>query len=383
MNAFGSLPAVSGCPLVAIPVCNEASNIQRCLMALNDQTYRGPYEVLLLLNNCTDNTAEVVSSALGSISFRLHIIECSLPFEQANAGCARSLAMSHAARLTDGVLLTTDADSYVSQTWLAANLDSIARGADAVAGRAEIDPMDAARLPARLLDDEARVVLFTTLLDRIDWLLDPDPADPWPRHIQHSGASIAVTSECYRRAGGVPSIPLGEDRAFFDGLRRIDAAVRHAPEVVVTVSGRLAGRAKGGMADTMLRRLYHPDPWLDDAAEAAVDRLHRATTRAVARQAWAAHENGVLLSGLAALLQLPEDLVYATLRQDTFGMAWSALERASPTLQVRRVAASSIEQELQRALAIIDRLTPPAPDIKPTRNEISAPAVSVAATVQQ
>jgi hypothetical protein len=381
MNAIGSLPD-NNFPIVAIPVCNEAHNIQRCLMALNDQSYRGNYAVLLLLNNCTDNTAEIVLACQSSLSFRLNIIECTLPFEQANAGCARSLAMNYAAELTDGVLLTTDADSYVGQNWLAANLDAIAMGADAVAGRAEIDPMDAARLPGRLLDDEARVVLFATLLDRIDSLLDPDRADPWPRHIQHSGASIAVTGEFYRRAGGVPCIPLGEDRAFFDELRRLDANVRHAPEVAVTVSGRLAGRAQGGMADTMLRRIYHADPWLDDGIEAAANRLNRATSRALARQAWTAPENEMLLSGLATSIQLPLDQVRTTLQQDRFGAAWTMLEKHSPALQIHRIAASRIEPELQAALAIIDRLTPPAPNIKSTRNEISPSAIPEAATVQ-
>ena len=382
MNAIGSLSAIKIRPVVAIPVCNEAQNILRCLAALNDQTYRGDYEVLLLLNNCTDATADVVTDSRSSFSFRLHVVDCSLPPGQANAGCARSLAMDCAADLTDGVILTTDADSHVGQNWLAANLDAIGRGADAVAGRAEIDPMDAARLPPRLLDDEARVMLFATLLDRIDWLVDPDTADPWPRHIQHSGASIAVTASCYRRAGGVPGIALGEDRAFFDQLRRIDANVRHAPEVVVTVSGRLTGRAKGGMADTMLRRLHHPDPWLDDATEAAADRFRRATTRALARQAWAAPENTILMPGLSTSLQLPPELVQRTLRRETFGAAWIALERHSPALRVCRVAASRIEPELHAALAIIDRLTSPASDIKLTRNKVSPSAISQIVTAQ-
>ena len=62
-------------------------------------------------------------------------------------------------------------------------------------------------------------------------------------------------------------------------MRRIDARIRHAPDVLVTVSGRLEGRAEGGMADTLRRRLVRPDEWLDDCIEPAADRLRRATIR--------------------------------------------------------------------------------------------------------
>ena len=38
-----------------------------------------------------------------------------------------------------------------------------------------------------------------------------------------------MTVAAYWRAGGMPATPLGEDRAFFDALRRMDARIRHAP----------------------------------------------------------------------------------------------------------------------------------------------------------
>ena len=77
----------------------------------------------------------------------------------------------------------------------------------------------------------------------------------------------------------MPPIPLGEDRAFFAALRRIDARIRHAPEVRVTVSARTNGRATGGMADTIRRRLEKPDEMLDENLEPAVNATRRAELR--------------------------------------------------------------------------------------------------------
>lgn len=361
MNVTTSIGALGSLPVVAIPVCNEAETIRHCLGALSDQSFRDPFEVLLLLNNCTDGTEPIVRAMEPSLPFRLHVAEFRLPPAQANAGSARRLAMDMAANFTQGVLLTTDADSYVGKNWVAANLQAIASGADAVAGRAEIDPIDAARLPVKMLEDEARAQLLVTLLDRIDWLLDPDPADPWPRHVQHSGASIAVTAECYRRVGGLPDVALGEDRAFFRRLRRIDARIRHAPEVVVTVSGRLVGRAKDGMADTMRRRITEADPWLDDYTEAAADRANRAAARSGARSLWADRADGPRLMQLAASLEISVGTARASLRAETFGAAWADLEQRSRRLRHERVPALRLESELQAALQILDQITPAPP----------------------
>lgn len=184
---------------------------------------------------------------------------------------------------TDGILLTTDAAGQPRPDWIARNLAALSRGCEAVAEFALIDPVDEARLPPRMVAHEERVQLLTTLLDRVHDLLDPDPHDPWPRRAQHSGASIAVTTRAWARAGGIPAIRSGEDRAFFEALRLQDVAIRHAPDAVVIVSRRLLGRAEGGMADTMRRRISAQDLWLDDPIEVLPDCIRRALARRMAR----------------------------------------------------------------------------------------------------
>ena len=109
--------------VVAIPVRDEANRIGGCLRALARQSVPADH-VVLLLNNCTDGTAEVVK-ALPRAPHRLHLIECSLDPSSASAGVARGLAMKYAAALIrKGAILTTDADAEVPDNWVEANLAS-------------------------------------------------------------------------------------------------------------------------------------------------------------------------------------------------------------------------------------------------------------------
>jgi hypothetical protein len=342
--------------VVAIPVHNEAETIEDCLTALARQDQGDPFEVVALLNNCEDDTARIAGGLASSLPYDLHILECWLDPTALNAGVARRMATQYALSLAgeDGIILTTDADSKVGTNWISANIAAIDAGADVVAGMAVLDDRDAGALPERLLIDDEKEVAFGTLLDEIDWLLDPDAADPWPRHTQHSGASIAVRARLLALAGGVPAIPLGEDRRLFTRLRRIDARIRHATEVTVTVSGRTVGRAKGGMADTIARRLREPDQWLDEAMEPAANRAHRAALRAHARDIWMGRRSSD--EALANALRLPVALVRQSLKAPTFGAAWSDLERWSLRLGYRIVPVHELERETDHAGAIIRAL---------------------------
>lgn len=342
-------PPGAGSVVVAVPVRNEAERIGDCLRALALQGEAQADAIVLVLNNCTDATADIVRLLAPTLPVPLHPIEVALPPERAFAGAARRLAMEHAASLAGegGVLMTTDADGRVAPDWIAANLAALRRGADAVAGRAEIDPVEALLIPAHLHADDARECAYAALLDEIAALLDPDPADPWPRHDEHSGASIAVAASAHARAGGIPAMPLAEDRGFIEALRRVDARIRHAPEVRVIVSGRIEGRAPGGMADTIRRRMVRQDALLDDRLEPARDAARRADLRARARHAWKA---GFVPPALPRALQLPPAEMEALLGAEFFGAAWTALEAASPVLR-RRERVSMIGLPVQAALA--------------------------------
>jgi Glycosyl transferase family 2 len=342
--------------IVAIPAKDEADEIGPCLQALAGQRGPAPHGAVLCLNNCSDGSAATVQQLAPSLPFPVHVLEVQLAGERACAGVARRIAMDRAADLVgpDGIILTTDADGRVAPDWLAHNLAALARGADAVAGRAEIEPNGAKLIPAHLHEIDARECAYAALLDEIASLLDPDPADPWPRHDEHSGASIAVTVAAYRRSGGMPPSALGEDRAFFDALRRVDARIRHAPEVRVTVSARIVGRAAGGMADTIRRRIERVDPLLDDRLEGVPDAVRRAMLRAALRHAW--HAPCAPRAGMAARLRLPTHEVADLLSAGTFGVAWAATEERSPVLQRQRVTLADLPLQTARALRLRNAL---------------------------
>jgi hypothetical protein len=252
----------------------------------------------------------------------------------------------------DAVLLTTDADGRVPADWIKANLAIIESGAQVVAGRAEIDPFEAKNIPNILHEDDARECHYGRLAGEIDALLDPDPSDPWPRHSEHSGASLAVTLPAYRIAGGIPLVSPGEDRAFVEALKRTDARIRHASEIAVVVSGRIVGRAIGGMADTIRRRLVEPDRFLDEQLESARDTVKRAGLRRLFRLIWY-RPDADAIHALAERVSLNEITLRRAMSRKYFGMAWAEIERLSPALVRRPVLVSDLNEQVAQADCIL------------------------------
>jgi glycosyltransferase involved in cell wall biosynthesis len=140
---------------VIIPARNEAEHLPTALETLASQMdLQGRpldparYEVILLLNNCTDDSATIAHQfAAKHPRFVLHIVERVLSPEQAYVGRLRQLLMDEAYRRlcklnrSRGVIASTDGDSFVDSTWVAAILSEIGKGADAMGGRIVPDPV--------------------------------------------------------------------------------------------------------------------------------------------------------------------------------------------------------------------------------------------------
>ena len=340
---------------MAIPVKDEERHIGACLAALLGQSHPVGH-VVLLLNNCTDRSAEVIRRIARGAP-EVHVIERKLTGADANAGTARRLAMDAAADYVgpSGAILTTDADGRVAPDWTARNPAWLAHDYDAVCGMAAIDPVDEAAIPAHLVSDDAFETRYTELLDEIDSIIDPRRDDPWPRHTHHSGASIALTVAAYRAVGGLPRVAVGEDRALVEALARQDRRIRHDPAIRVVVSGRIVGRAEGGMAATIARRIVAQDLWADDRLETPQAAMRRARLRGAARRVWAGLGD---VTTLAVALQLPPPMVAEALSAPRFGAAWAEIEAQSPALHRRPVAMAALPGLVGDALSLVSRLRP-------------------------
>lgn len=240
---------------VAIPARNEADRLPDCLKSLARACRTATIDrldVIVLANNCQDDTAAAALGLTLGDQVALTVIETRLPPDQAHAGWARRLALDAACgRLRSGgdLLLSTDADTLVAEDWLARTQAHIDAGYDAVAGSARLNPRDLRVLPTRHRARLARLRRYDLAINFLK--ASRDGEEPWPRHFYEGGASMALTRAAYMRIGGAPTPRVGEDKALFDAVRAAGGKVRHAVDVKVVTSARLTGRAAGGASDTL------------------------------------------------------------------------------------------------------------------------------------
>lgn len=244
---------------IIIPAKDEADTLPAALHALAMQVDgqgrvlpSRSVEVLVLANNCQDATAQIARNfAAHHPDLVVHVAEITLPASEAHVGRARRLLMDDACRRLELVghpgafIASTDADTQVAPDWLAATAAELAAGADAVGGRILMTGANPA-CPVRRC--QLRDATYQLLRTQLETQLDPVAHDPWPRHHQHFGASLAVTAAAYRLVGGLPVVPHLEDEALYQLLLLYDLRVRHSPAVRVFTSGRQQGRVEVGLS---------------------------------------------------------------------------------------------------------------------------------------
>ncbi|WP_323764504.1 glycosyltransferase family A protein [Marinovum sp.] len=259
---------------VVIPALNEEARIGACLAALARD--REDLCVVVVANDCTDGTAEAARVAAERAGLALCVVEAGF-HGRGNAGVARRLGMAVVQSLLPGVqhLLTSDADCTVCPGWVANSIAHLG-GADAVCGHVIPEPEEERRLPWPCVARAEAERAYTRATLEFESLVSPDAANPWPHHGQAPGASLGFTRAAYVAAGGFANMDCGEDREIIQRLKRAGRAVVHAADVGVVASCRVAGRARGGMADRIARHIAEPDSLCDERLMPAHAHLARA-----------------------------------------------------------------------------------------------------------
>ena len=234
---------------MVVPARNEEALIDSCLTALAKQEgiSAEEYEVLLVLDRCTDATeARALEVAAQHPVLRLRLLEG----PGRGAGHARRMGMEEAyARLLslgrpDGLIASTDADTVVAPDWLSAQLAAASRGARAIGGRIELrDDGDLAEDVAGWHAEQGRL-RQRELLAGLDSADGPLRAEHW----QFSGASLALTASAYSEIGGLEPRAALEDEYLERALSRCGIPIERPLSVRVATSARLVGRANRGLA---------------------------------------------------------------------------------------------------------------------------------------
>ncbi|TDE11276.1 glycosyltransferase [Dyadobacter psychrotolerans] len=354
-------PSASTKVCVIVPVRNEAECLWETLEALRLQEdnsgNRLPsdvYEVLVLVNNTTDNSFEIAEKYAALYpSFRLAAEEIWQEGDRANIGTVRRLLMDDAYRrlmLTgnqNGIIASTDGDTTVDSRWICNIIAEIEKGNDAVGGRILTEKEGGTSRLYHLRD-----VTYRCLLAQAESLIDPRQHNPFPCHFQYFGANMAVTCSMYNQAGRLPQVPFLEDMAFHKALMLQDARIRRSFEVKVYTSSRVDGRVSIGFSEQLRRWMNEDEARIPQMVEDVTPVLLMFEIRAQLRQCWNDYvEKRIVrrdeLSSIAAKLNIKVEWLHSQLISSTyFGGLWDVIN----------LLVGNREPELQPIHEAIDQL---------------------------
>jgi glycosyltransferase involved in cell wall biosynthesis len=108
-HAYGKASDVHQKPLysVIVPAYNEERLLPQLLDALTAQRTNRPYEIIVVANNCTDQTAQ--------IGYACGVQTIAYTNQRYGVSYARQVGLAHA---QGAIIATTDADAVMAPTWL-------------------------------------------------------------------------------------------------------------------------------------------------------------------------------------------------------------------------------------------------------------------------
>jgi cellulose synthase/poly-beta-1,6-N-acetylglucosamine synthase-like glycosyltransferase len=235
-----TMPKKSWSVGVVIPARNEEDSVESCLDSVIAAIHFCPAVerafVVLVADSCEDGTVDRARHRLVGQGV---ILESSA----ACPGVARRQGvdeiLSHFAHEQTSRLwiANTDADSRVPTNWLERQLSLADEGYCAVAGIVSLASPEA--LPPEVVTEWSR-----------DYSLYPDGTHP---HVH--GANLGFRADAYESVGGWSGLQVAEDHCLWSRLRGHGWPVVASTMSVVSTSGRLHGRARGGFADSLRDRM--------------------------------------------------------------------------------------------------------------------------------
>ena len=226
---------------VVVPARDEAGSIAACVqsvVAACEQCSARERWIVVVADQCDDDTAELALNTLGPLG---EVIQS----RRGAAGAARRLGCAAALRRFSGQgyraneiwLANTDADTSVPTDWLEQQLTLARGGARAVAGTVSIPSL---RHHGR---DIAHLLMS-------DYLVQVDGS-----HSHVHGANFGVAAEAYLDVGGWSDARLAEDHCLWERLRARGWPLMATAGLCVQTSARLRGRAAGGFASTLSKKV--------------------------------------------------------------------------------------------------------------------------------
>lgn len=283
---------------IVIPVKNEEDDIDECLSAFLNQVDndgnpigKETFEILVLANNCTDRSVQIIQQFKEeNPNLNVHLEVVNLDAEYANIGFVRKSLMDTAyGRLCKngkGIIMTTDGDTVVSKDWIYQNTSEIKSGADCVGGRILLKDEESLNLESSIEVFYKKDEEYQLLISALEAMILQNFDFEKPCHHQHFNGSFAVTSDCYRKAGGVPEVRHLEDCAFYERLLSVDANIRHSNMVRVKTSARHSGRADIGLAHQLLTWKNMETENSNFLVESCESLVHRFTTKRKLMNLW-------------------------------------------------------------------------------------------------
>lgn len=221
---------------IVIPAHNEQDTIASCVEAArragtHPALVGEAVETIVVLDGCTDATG-LIAARSGAITISVRA---------RNVGVARAVGAEVLLARSARWLAFTDADTLVSQCWLA---DQLSLDADAVCGTVGVEDWSPHGIHADLL----RRHFLETYQD-----------NDGHRHVH--GANLGVSALAYRRAGGFRHLGCDEDVDFVRALEVSGAKIAWSAKPRVITSARREARARGGFADALLNAVVqHLNP---------------------------------------------------------------------------------------------------------------------------